>query len=455
MKEHFIDIQSTSSNMNRRGFLATATFSLLAGASCSSVSHDTAKEGDRGLERSGLVDQESSRPRALLEARLKEITEAVVQDPLIPHALVLVDAPQLGKPVTAATGFSDPVKEVPVQPIDQFMTASISKMFTAATLMRLREKGLINLDETLAQYLPAQLLQGLSVYDGTGYASKITLRQCLQHTSGLVDYWADGPRDDRDLTPFDLELYSNRDKFWSLVDVIKWTKQNLNFAIGKPGTVYHYSDTNFVLLGILMERVTGKPLYSLVRELVLEPLNMEGTYARFREKERRPTGVNLSRNYDSRLRVEGTPPRGNDMTMEMHESADYAGGGWLSTAPDLVKFLRGVSGASGNGLFKNNESWKLMQETSELAIYKSSDSGLDYHYGLGLFIDDIGKGEGERLIGHFGYYGSFALLWPKGNVVMVGHYGQGNPSSEYKMRWGQFRVDVFKAVCEAVSQKPD
>jgi len=404
MKEHSIDPQSVCSDMNRRGFLATATFSLLAGASCSSVSHDTAKEGDKGFEKSDLANQESSRPRALLETRLKEITEALVKDPCIPGALVLVDAPQLGKPLTAATGFSDPVNEIPLQPIDQFSPASIGKMFTAASLMLLREKGLLELDDTLAQYLPAQLLQGLSVHDGIEYGSKITLRQCLQHTSGLWDFYEDGPRDDKGRNPYEREFYNNRGKFWTPVGIIEFGKRNLE-AVGAPGTVFHYSDTNYQLLGLVIERVTGKPLFSVVRELVLEPLEMEGTYARFLEDERRLTGVNRMHEFDTWMRDEGTPLRGSDMTYSLWESADLAAGGWVSTGFDLAKFLRG---ASSNRLFKNGESWKLMQEAPELAIYHSSDSGVDYHYGLGLFIDDIGKGEGERLIGHFGYYGSFA-----------------------------------------------
>lgn len=454
MRQKTSDIQSANGDISRRDFLTSAAFTFSALSSSCRIWQDPEKEADGDMKGSDFSTPQLNRPRALLETRLKEITEAVVQDPYIPYALVLVDAPQLGKPVTAATGFSDPVKEIPVQPIDQFMTASISKMFTAATLMRLREKGLLELDDTVAQYLPAQLLQGLHVYNGIDYGSKITLRQCLQHTSGLQDFYEDGPLDDRGQSLFDLELYNNRDKFWTPVDVIEWIKHNPNLeSVGTPGTIFHYSDTNYQLLGLVIERVTGKPLFSVVRELVLEPLKMESSYARFYEKERRPAGVNLAREFDSEFRVEGTPPRGIDMTMEMHESADYAAGGWFTTAPDLVKFLRGVSGASSNKLFKNDESWKLMQETLEFAIYKSSDSGREYHYGLGLFIDDMGEAEGERLIGHFGYYGSFALLWPKGNVVMVGTYGQGKPSSEYKMRWGQFRVDVFKAVSKALSLK--
>jgi len=448
MKQETSDIQSASGDISRRDLLASATFALVAGSSSCRIWQGPEKEVDVDLKGSDFSTSQLNRRRALLETRLKEITEVLVKDPCIPGVLVLVDAPQLGKPVTSATGFSDPVKEIPLQPIDQFNAASIGKMFTAASIMLLREKGLLKLDDTLAEYLPAQLLQGLSVYDGIDYGSRITLRQCLQHTSGLWDFYMDGPLDDKGRNPFYREFYNNRDKFWTPVGVIEFGKRNLE-AVGAPGTVFRYSDTNFQLLGLVIERVTGKPLFTVVRELVLEPLKMEATYARFLEDERRPAGVNLSHTFDSELRDEDTPLRGIDMTYSLWESADLAAGGWLTTAPDLVKFLRG---ASSNRLFKNDESWQLMQKTSELAIYKSSDTGLEYHYGLGSFITD-GEGEGEIRIGHFGHYGSFALLWPKGNVVMVGHYGQGSPSSEYKMSWGPFHLDVFKAVSKALSLK--
>jgi D-alanyl-D-alanine carboxypeptidase len=441
MTKQSLDTQLRNSDLSRRDVVFGAALSLVALPASFNPLQDAIAKEDDSLTEPGKYTPRLSRQRALLETRLTKIVERFVQtDPCISGTLVHVDTPVLGDPVTAAAGFSNPAAGVPLQAIDQYCCASICKMYTTACVMRLVEKGSLKLDNRIAQYLPAQLLQGLAVYKGTDYSSKITIRQCLGHTSGLWDYYNDGKKNDKGYTPLDLLFLRDPGRFWTPIDVIEWGKRNLE-AVTLPGTLPHYSDTNYLLVGLVMESVTNKPFYSLMRELVLEPLKMEGTYAQYREEKRHPPGVELLHWFDSRIRRDQDDPQlGVDLSQENWESSDYGGGGWLTTAGDLVKFLRG---ASGNTLFKDPNSWQQMQEWSD-------DSWLrDCKYGLGLMSFSLP--EGGALVGHAGYYGSFAFLWPERDVIMVGTFNQGTPCSPAKdTYWRHFLRGVHSAAAEVL-----
>ena len=168
--------------------------------------------------------------------------------------------------------------------------------------------------------------------------------------------------------------------------------------------------------------------------------------AKYREEKRQPPGVELLHWFDSRMRRDQDDSQlGIDLSQENWESSDYGGGGWLTTAGDLVKFLRG---ASGNTLFRDPNSWQLMQEWSDDSwIAASSDHACKY--GLGLMRLPLPGG--GALVGHTGYYGSFAFLWPERDVVMVGTFNQGmrcSPAGDTSC-W-HFLREVHSAVSEVL-----
>jgi D-alanyl-D-alanine carboxypeptidase len=236
------------------------------------------------------------------------------------------------------------------------------------------------------------------------YGRQITIRQCLSHTSGLPDCYSDGVRDSNGYSPFDLELKRNPERFWTSPEVIAWTKANLQ-PVARPGVRFHYSDTGYQLLGLVIESVRKQPLDVAVREVVLEPLKMDDTYAHHREKIHRSAGVGLSHFFD----------RESDNTEALSESADWGGGGWVTNAPDLTRFLRALSEGR---LFRQPATWRLMQQWSP----ESDDT-----YGLALerFVSP-GK---DELVGHGGYFGSFAAIWPKADMVIVATINQSRPSA--------------------------
>ncbi len=130
-----------------------------------------------------------------------------------------------------------------------YQIASVSKQFTAAALLLLEDQGKLSLDDTVSKYVPG-------VTDG----DKITLRQLLSHTSGLQDYW---PQD------YSFQAMETPTTPQKIVD--RWAKKPLDYA---PGTKWQYSNTGYVVAGMVVEKVAGMPLIDFLQANIFMPLKM-------------------------------------------------------------------------------------------------------------------------------------------------------------------------------------
>jgi len=157
-----------------------------------------------------------------------------------------------------------------------YFIASTSKLYATAIIMQLRRDGKLNLDDPLSRFFSDDEIAGIHVLDGVDRSSSITIRQLLSHTSGLADYF-EGKRQDG--TRFADQLLSGKDIGWSVPDVLSdvRTKLKPRFIPGTKGKA-SYSDTNYQLLGHLIERITQKNLSDNVKERITEPLGMADTY---------------------------------------------------------------------------------------------------------------------------------------------------------------------------------
>jgi D-alanyl-D-alanine carboxypeptidase len=211
-----------------------------------------------------------------------------------------VDAGE-GRQWYGASGTAD--TELPLLADDRFCIGSVTKTFTATVILLLMEEGTVALDDTLAQWVP-------SFPGGDG----ITVRNLLDHTSGLYDYLADpGLAYDQPWTPEDLAAIA--------------AAHPPEFA---PGTDWSYSNTNYLLLGMVAERATGSTWVAEVRSRLLEPLGLEDTYYMGEELPGRP----LVRGYRG----------GEDVTHIAHPSVAWSVGGLVSNARDLNRFTRALFG---------------------------------------------------------------------------------------------------------------
>jgi len=138
---------------------------------------------------------------------------------------------------------------LPARPDLPYQIASNSKQFTAMALMLLRDEGKLSLDDPIARYVP-----------GITQGERITIRQLLSHTSGLQDFWPQDYMFQTMTTPTD-----------PLGIVDKWARKPLDF---EPGTRWQYSNTGYVVAGMIAEKVSGEPLMSYLQRKIFRPLGM-------------------------------------------------------------------------------------------------------------------------------------------------------------------------------------
>ena len=208
--------------------------------------------------------------------------------------------------------------------------ASVTKLFTAAAIMRFSEQGALSLDDTIDRYLPEDLIQGIDVYQGSDYTHELTIRELLSQTSGLPDYYDDKANDGTSLFE---AFMADPDRTWTVDELIARARDQMSphFA---PGTAAYYSDTNYQLLGKIIESVSGKPLQTVFEQLFFEPLGMQHTWL-----------VGLSQPQAmSPQPVADVFYNDVNITRIRSNGAYWADGGIVSTTQDMIAFLKALNG---------------------------------------------------------------------------------------------------------------
>lgn len=212
------------------------------------------------------------------------------------------------------------------KPDQPFHGASIGKVFTAVLILRMVERGQIRLNQSITELLNEEILKDLFVYRGVDYASQVTVGHLLHHTSGVADYFSAA------IQPgftFMQHVVHHAEKLWTPSTLLDITRQ-FQHAIAKPGERFHYSDTGYILLGLIVQQVSGHAFHSQLHDEILEPLGMDNSYMAFySQPKNQPTPSIL-------------PMYVNDVDVSRFQSlsCDWAGGGIVSTSIDLVKFQR-------------------------------------------------------------------------------------------------------------------
>lgn len=149
-----------------------------------------------------------------------------------------------------------------------FYIASVTKMYTVATLMSLLDEGKLSLDAPLSDYLPGDLLNGIHVYEGTDYSHQLKVYQLVHQTSGLADYFEEN---------LDEDFKQNRDHDYSVEKVVAIVSEMSPVAAPDSGKS-HYSDTNYQLLGAIIEAITGRSLAEVFQARIFDKLGLTDTY---------------------------------------------------------------------------------------------------------------------------------------------------------------------------------
>jgi len=275
-------------------------------------------------------------------------------------------------------------------PDTRFPIASITKMFTAALIMQLVDEGRINLDQTVQSILTDVDLSGLHIVQGVDHGPTLTIRHLLHQTSGLADYY------ESDLAA---DLKGGRDRSYNLNDVLRMTKALPPQAAPESGKSY-YSDTNYQLLGAVIEAATGQIYDQALQSRICEPLGLV------------QTGV-LQGN-DMGLPVYHKDKRLNVPQILTSMTSD---GGIISTMDEMLSFLR----AFMDGRLFKPENAAQMRQWNKLF--------LPLQYGYGLMRVKLPRWmtlfrATPELIGHSGASGSFAFYAPEPDIYLIGTFNQ-------------------------------
>lgn len=197
--------------------------------------------------------------------------------------------------------------------------------------MQLRRAGRIDIDRPATQYLAPDIMAGIHVLRGIDSSARVTVRDLLAHTSGIADYFEQKRNDGG--TTFERALA--QDFSWSFADVLRITKEQMSprFAPSSPGRAA-YSDTNYQILGALIEAVTGETWEDAVRRRVIEPLGLVGTYPF--------THATVERYDNVAAMLYGRLP----VRIPLAMASVRADGGMVSTAADGLTFLKAFIGGA-------------------------------------------------------------------------------------------------------------
>jgi D-alanyl-D-alanine carboxypeptidase len=136
-----------------------------------------------------------------------------------------------------------------------YFIASTTKLFTTAIVLKLIAEGKLGLDDKLSCYLDTSILLGLHIYKGKAFSEALTIKHLLAHTSGLPDYFQGKDGSEKSLED---EITNGHDQYWTFEQAIERAKKMTPlFAPGSKNKA-HYSDTNFQLLGSIIETITGQ-----------------------------------------------------------------------------------------------------------------------------------------------------------------------------------------------------
>ncbi|NDU74471.1 serine hydrolase [Actinomadura sp. DSM 109109] len=274
---------------------------------------------------------------------------------------------------TAAYGVADTRTGRRRTPPEHFRIASMTKPFTAATLLLLEADGLLSLEDSVERWLPG-------VVRGNGYdAEKISIRRLLNHTSGISNYNDDaGFRARYAGDAFEENRYT-RVTPRELVDIA--LAHPPVFPPGQKGR-WKYSDTNFVLAGMVIERVTGHRYERVVDERIIQPLDLDGTRAPGPSpKLPRPHAVHYSTLFED---VPDAKVR--DVT-ELSPTVAFAAGEIVSTTRDVNRFMTSLM----RGEFLRPRQRRAMLDTVPVGT-ADGHGGADDLYGLGIRKFRIAEG---------------------------------------------------------------
>jgi D-alanyl-D-alanine carboxypeptidase len=317
----------------------------------------------------GCGGEKEDHASAALSAQLQQIVDRAVESPttVFPGTALYVSQPELGT-WTGAAGEGNIDPATPMRAEDTFRAGSILKPFISTVVLQLVEEGKLSLDDPLPAVLPGRVTARFPD------AAHITVRMLLDHTSGIPDYTHG---------TFDAKVLANPQRHWRVDEFLDLAAAHP--PLFAPGKGWGYSNTDYNLLGLVIERSAGKPWRALVRERIIDRLGLKHTS--LPEPGHNSIGSDTAHGYEL---VNG---KLRDVTDVDPSMADAAGGdALLTTTADLARFLKALLAGQ---LFEQAKTLKEM-----LTFVDAKGAPGLVGYGLGLERYELPGG--VEVIGHAG-----------------------------------------------------
>jgi len=291
-----------------------------------------------------------------------------------------------------------------MQKDSQYFIASVTKLYVTSIVMLLMEEGRLQLDDHIAKYLPEEFLQGLHVLKGVEYSRNITVKHLISNTSGIPDYFFHKHPNGK---TFSSQILKGEDASLRLEETINYVKGlTPKFSPGKKSKAA-YSDTNYQLLGRIIEIITEKHIGEVFQEYIFDKLNLDHSYAYRDISDTKPVPFYY---------------KSKQLWVPNYIASVTAEGGIVSTAEESMIFLKGFF--KGHFFPKENiehfKKWNLILPPPSL-----------FFYGIGLeklFIPRIISPFKPitEVLGFWGQTGSFAWYNPDTDLYFTGTTNQIN-----------------------------
>ncbi|HKY05930.1 MAG TPA: serine hydrolase [Blastocatellia bacterium] len=312
-------------------------------------------------------DRQLERLRQVVQAKLDELRAGAE----FPGATVGFALPD-GRSASASTGLSDVENKLPLSPTDRMLAGSIGKTYVAAVLLQLVDEKRLTLDDKIGRWFGRE-----PWFTRLPNASDITVRMLMNHTSGIPEHVVS--------PPFTAALKSSPDKVWKPEELIAFVFDSK--PLFPAGQGWSYADTNYIVVGMIIERITKKSLYGEVDRRILKPLKLERTIP----SDRRTipgliTGYsrpNSPFGFEGRVIIDGK--------MIINPQMEWTGGGFASTAEDLARWAKALY----EGRVMSKSSLAQMLQGVE------AKTGRGDKYGLGV---QVRQSEFGVSYGHGGWF---------------------------------------------------
>lgn len=316
-----------------------------------------------------------------------------------------------------ATGHSDLQSNKPMRPGDLMMAGSVGKTYAAAVAMQLVREGKFALDDRIEKYLGSE-----PWFLRLPNAKDITIRQLMNHTSGLVRY------EFKD--QFTKDLTANPGKTWKPQELIAYILDTQ--APFEAGKGWDYSDTNYIVLGMIMEKVTGKKFYDLAEKRVLTPLKLDNT---------RPSDSREIKGLVQGYAGADNPFGGKDAVIEngkfiINPQFEWTGGGYAATTQDLARWAKMMYEGRG---FPPEMLPEMLNGAAAPML------GRETKYGLGVIIRQTRAGTSYGHSGFFPGYMTDMMYFPEHKIAVAVQVNTSVPQNLGKPL-GRVLVEMIEAM---------